>query len=87
MILQDSQTIRYYQKITDAMVDLWRRRYSFEEIKLYVDGYIACLRQTNSIELYQINRLEEETLSFLRDPSNFEFSTPQTQTQTDYDYF
>ncbi len=84
MILQDSQSIRHYQRVTDAMVSLWQRRYSFEEIKLYMDGYIACLRYTEAIEPYLIHRLEEQALRFLRDPSNFELSTPQTQTETDY---
>ena len=74
MILQDSQSIRHYQKLTDGMVNLWRRRYSFEEIRLYMDGYIACLRYSEAIEPYLIHRLEEESLRFLRDPSNFELS-------------
>lgn len=80
MILQDSQSIRHYQKITDSMVDLWRRRYSFEEIKLYLDGYIACLRNSDLLEPYHIHRLEEQALRYLRDPSNFELSYPQTET-------
>lgn len=84
MILQDSQSIRHYQKITDAMVNLWQRRYSYEEIRLYMDGYISCLRYTEAVEPYLIHRLEEQALRFLRDPSNFELSTPQTQTETDY---
>ncbi|MGK7950981.1 MAG: DUF6761 family protein [Xenococcaceae cyanobacterium] len=75
-MLQDRQSIRYYQKLTDAMVDLWHRGYRFEEIKMYLDGYIACLRQTNSIEIYLVHRLEEEALRFLRDSSNFEMSLP-----------
>ncbi len=84
MILQNSQSIRHYQKLTDSMVDLWHRRYSFEEIKLYLDGYISCLRYSEAIEAYHINRLEEKALRFLRDPSNFELSMPPTQTETDY---
>ncbi len=79
MILQDSQTIRHYQKLTDSMVDLWNRRYSFEEIRLFMNGYISCLRHTNNIEPYHIHRLEEKALKFLRDPSNFELSSPQTK--------
>ncbi len=75
-MLQDRQSIRYYQKLTDAMVDLWHRGYRFEEIKMYLDGYIACLGQTNSIEIYLVHRLEEEALRFLRDSSNFEMSLP-----------
>jgi hypothetical protein len=84
MILHDNQSIRHYQKLTDGMVDLWQRRYSFEEIRLYMDGYIACLRYSDAIEAYHIHRLEEEALRFLRDPSNFELSIPQVQTETDY---
>ena len=87
MILQDPQTIRHYQKITDGMVDLWRRRYSFEEIRLYLDGYIACLRNSDFVEQYLIHRLEEQAMCFLRDPSNFELSSPQTQMETDTDYY
>jgi hypothetical protein len=83
MNLQDSQSILHYQKLTDAIVELWRKRYSFEEIRLYVEGYISCLRHSNSIETYLIHRLEEQALRFLRDPSNFELSMPQTQTETD----
>ena len=75
-MLQDNQSIRYYQKLTDAMVDLWRRGYRFEEIKMYMEGYISCLRHTNHLEIYRVHRLEEEALRFLRDPSNFELSVP-----------
>jgi hypothetical protein len=85
-MLQDTQSIRYYQKLTDDMVDLWHRGSRFDEIRLYVDGYIACLRDSNPIEPYLIHRLEEEVLSFLRDPYNFEYLSPQTQTQTEADY-
>ena len=84
MQLQDSQSIRHYQKLTDAMVDLWQKRYSFEEIRLYMDGYISCLRHTDAVEAYLIHRLEEQALRFLRDPSNFELSMPQTQRETDF---
>ena len=85
MILQDPKSIRHYQKITDEMVNLYRRRYSFEEIRLFLDGYIACLRNSDFIEQYHIHRLEEQALRFLRDPSNFELA--QTQVETDYDYY
>jgi hypothetical protein len=79
MMLQDSQTIRYYQRITDAISDLWQKGYRFEEIRLYLEGYIACLRHSNVLEPYSIHRLEEEANKFLRDPSNFELSLPQPE--------
>ncbi len=83
VMLQHSESIRHYQKITDNMVDLWRRGYKFDEIKLHMDGYISCLRQTQTLEAYHINRLEEKAMSFLRDPSNFELSS-MVQRETDY---
>ena len=79
-MLQNNQSIRYYQKLTDSMVDLWRRGYKFDEIRMYVDGYLSCLKQTNAIEAYHVHRLEEEVMRFLRDPSNFELSIPQPET-------
>ena len=78
-MLQNSQSIRHYQKLTDSMVDLHRRGYRFEEIRMYMDGYLSCLRQIDLIEAYHIHRLEEEAFRFLRDPSNFEPAQPQIE--------
>ena len=75
-MLQDALTIRHYQKLTDALVDLWRRGYRFTDLQLYIDGYLASLRHSNSVEPYLIHRLEEEVMRYLRDPSNFELSEP-----------
>lgn len=79
-MLRDPQSVRYYQRLTDAMVDLWHRGRRFEEIRMYMDGYISALRHTNSLEPYLIHRLEEEVFRFLRDPSNFELPVPQPET-------
>ncbi|AFZ42939.1 hypothetical protein PCC7418_0719 [Halothece sp. PCC 7418] len=76
-MLQDSTAVRYYQHLTDAMVDYWHRGYRFNELRLYVDGYLAGLRSANVLEPYQLNRLEEEALRFLRDRSNFEAVLPE----------
>ena len=73
-MLQDTLTIRYYQKLTDAMVDLWQRGYRFNDLQMYIDGYLASLRHSNAMEPYLIHRLEEEVMRYLRDPSNFELS-------------
>lgn len=85
-MLQDNSTIRYYQRLTDAMVELWRRGSRYEDIRNYMDGYIACLHHTKALESYKVHRLEEESFRFLRDPSNFELSYPKTQTETDFSY-
>ncbi len=79
-MLQDTQTIRSYQRLTDALVEMWNRGYRFDDLRLYLDGYLAALRHTNAIEPYQINRLEEETTRYLYDRSNFEMVQPQIQT-------
>ena len=76
-MLQDSQAVRHYQHLTDAMVDYWHRGYRFNELRLYVDGYLAGVRSANGLEPYQVNRLEEEALKFLRDQSNFEQVLPE----------
>ncbi|MGF1512437.1 MAG: DUF6761 family protein [Elainellaceae cyanobacterium] len=83
-MLQDAQTIRYYQRITDALVDQWRRGYRYDDLRLYVDGYLAALRHSDAIEAYLIHRLEEEVTRYLRDPTSFEMDYPQTQTEFDY---
>ena len=79
-MLQDTQTIRHYQKLTDALVEMWNRGYRFSDLRLYLDGYLAPLRHTNAIEPYLINRLEEESTRYIYDPSNFEM--PQLQPET-----
>ncbi|HEY9698254.1 MAG TPA: DUF6761 family protein [Trichocoleus sp.] len=81
-MLQDTQTIRYYQRLTDALMEQWNRGYRFDELRLYVDGYLAALRHTSAIEPFQIHRLEEEVIRYLYDPSSF----LQTETQSEPDY-
>lgn len=81
-MLQDTQTIRFYQRLTDALVDLWKRGYRSDDLRLFLDGYLAALRQSQVIEPYLIHRLEEEATRFLYDPFNFE--SPLPQAETDY---
>lgn len=73
-MLQDTHTIRHYQKLSDAMVDLWNRGYRYNDLHMYLEGYLASLKHSNALEAYQVHRLEEEALRYLRDPSNFELS-------------
>jgi chemotaxis methyl-accepting protein methylase len=70
-MLQDTRTIRNYQKLTDSLVDMWERGYRPDELRLFLDGYLAALRTTNAMEAHLIHRLEEESTRFLYDPSNF----------------
>jgi hypothetical protein len=79
-MLLDPQTIRYYQRVTDALNEQWNRGYRFDELRLYLDGYLAALRHSNAMEPFQIHRLEEEATRYLYDPSSF----AMTQTEPDY---
>lgn len=81
-MLQDTLTIRHYQKLSDALVEMWNRGYRFDDLRMYLDGYLAALRHTNAIEPYLIHRLEEEATRFIYDSSNFE--TPQPQPESGY---
>ncbi|HEY9619342.1 MAG TPA: DUF6761 family protein [Crinalium sp.] len=76
-MLLDAQAIRYYQKVTDALTEQWNRGYRFDELRLYLDGYLAALRHSNALEPFLIHRLEEEATRYLYDPSSFE--TPQSE--------
>jgi hypothetical protein len=81
-MLQDTQTIRYYQRLTDTFVELWNRGYRMDDMRMYLDGYLAALRHSNAIEPYLIHRLEEEASRYLYDASNF--AVPEPQPQHDY---
>jgi hypothetical protein len=78
-MLQDAKAIRYYQRITDAFVDHWNRGYRTSDLRLYLEGYIAALRHSDALEPYLIHRLEEDTLRYLSDPSNFAVTQPEPE--------
>ena len=82
-MLTDTLTIRHYQKLTDDLTEIWNRGYRYEEMRIYLDGYLASLRISHAIEPYLINRLEEETTRYMYDTSNFEMPL-QPQPEVDY---
>ncbi|MGK7891245.1 MAG: DUF6761 family protein [Leptolyngbyaceae cyanobacterium] len=79
-MLQDPQAIRHYQRITDAFNDQWDRGYRTDDLRCYLDGYLAALRNSHEIEPFHIHRLEEEVTRYLYDPSSFAMQ----QTELDY---
>lgn len=83
-MLQDTLTIRFYQRLTDALVELWNRGYRFDDLRMYLDGYIASLRHSNALEPYLINRLEEEATRYLYDPSNYTELQPEPEPESGY---
>ncbi|MGI0486075.1 DUF6761 family protein [Pantanalinema rosaneae CENA516] len=78
-MLQDTLTIRHYQQLTDSLVELWNRGYRYDDLRMYVDGYLAALRHTNVLEPYLIHRLEDEVTRYIYDPSNFENPNPASE--------
>ncbi|MEM6836160.1 MAG: DUF6761 family protein [Cyanobacteria bacterium P01_C01_bin.120] len=82
-MLQDVKSVRYYQRITDALVDHWNRGYRTDELRLFFEGYISALRHADALEPYLIHRLEDEVLRFLLDSSNFY----PTEPELDRDYY
>ena len=48
-MLQDAKTIRYYQRITDALVDQWNRGYRSDDLRRYIAGYLAALRHSDAL--------------------------------------
>lgn len=81
-MLQDTQSIRYYQKLTDTLVDHWQRGYRMEELRFYLDGYLAALRHSSALEPFLINRLEDAVTRYIYDPSNF--AEPEPEPELDY---
>ena len=81
-MLQDYRLIRNYQAMTDAMVDLWQRGYRSDDLRLMIDGYLLALRTLGTFELFEIRRLEEETIRFLYDRANFEIPLTELETET-----
>lgn len=79
-MLQDARVIRYYQRITDTLVDYWNKGYRNDELRLYLEGYIASMRHSGAVESYLINQLEQEAIRFLYDSSNFAVAQPEVET-------
>ena len=79
-MLQDARVIRYYQRITDTLVDYWNKGYRTDELRLYLEGYVTSLRHSGAIESYLINKLEQEAIRFLYDSSNFVRVQPEVET-------
>lgn len=76
-MLQDARAIRYYQRLTDALTEQWHRGYRTDDLRFFVEGYIAALRHSDALEPYWVHRLEEDITRFLYDTSNFVIPEPE----------
>jgi hypothetical protein len=66
------------------LVDLWSRGYRFDDLRLYLDGYLAALKHSSILEPFLVHRLEEELTRFIYDPSSFEPEYGKQQSEPDY---
>ena len=65
------QTIRHFQSICDSCQDMVIRFHTPSDLKLYSDGYLETLRNCNSLEQRDQEKLEKLMERWILDPSGF----------------
>ena len=63
--------IRHFQSICDSCQDLVTRYHGPSELKLYSEGYLQALRNSNSLEPKDQEKLERLIDRWILDPSSF----------------
>ena len=63
--------IRHFQSICDSCQDLVTRFHTPSDLKLYSDGYLQALRNCNSLEQRDQEKLERLIERWILDPSSF----------------
>ena len=63
--------IRHFQSICDTCQDLVTRFHTQADLKLYSDGYLQALRNSNSLERKDQEILERLVERWILDPSSF----------------
>ena len=63
--------IRHFQSICDSCQDLVTRYHTPSDLKLFSDGYLQALRNSNSLELKDQEKLERLIERWILDPSSF----------------
>ena len=70
--------IRHFQSICDNCQDLINQHYTQSDIKLFSDGYLQALRNSNSLESKDQEKLEQLIERWLQDPPSFTYpNNPQ----------
>ena len=64
-------TIRHFQSICDNCQDLINRFHTQSDIKLFSDGYLQALRNSNTLEPKDQEKLEKLIDRWIKDPSSF----------------
>ena len=68
---ENPKTIRHFQSICDSCQDLVSRFHSPSDLKLYCDGYLQALRNCNSLEPKDQEKLDRLIERWILDPSSF----------------
>tara|TARA_B100000900_G_C20536226_1_gene698506 strand:+ start:54 stop:311 length:258 start_codon:yes stop_codon:yes gene_type:complete len=63
--------IRHFQSICDNCQELINQFHSQSDIKLFSDGYLQALRNSNSLEPKDQEKLEKLIDKWIKDPSSF----------------
>ena len=63
--------IRHFQSICDNCQDLINQHYTQSDIKLFSDGYLQALRNSNTLESKDQEKLEGLIERWILDPSSF----------------
>ena len=70
--------IRHFQSICDNCQDLINQHYTQSDVKLFCDGYLQALRNSNSLESKDQEKLEQLIERWLQDPTSFTYpNNPQ----------
>ena len=68
---ENPKAIRHFQSICDNCQDLINQNYNQSDIKLFSDGYLQALRNSNSLEPRDQEKLEILIDKWVKDPSSF----------------
>ena len=68
---ENPKAIRHFQSICDSCQDLVTRFHTPSDLKLYSDGYLQALRNCNSLEQRDQEKLERLIERWIVDPSSF----------------
>ena len=68
---ENPKAIRHFQSICDSCQDLVTRFHTPSDLRLYCDGYLQALRNCNSLEGRDKEKLERFIERWIVDPSSF----------------
>jgi len=68
---ENPKAIRHFQSICDGCQDLVTRFHTPSDLKLYSDGYLQALRNSNGLEQKDQEKLERLIERWILDPSSF----------------